>query len=158
MRIVVQSSNPIDWSGILFVIVALLLVGASLPGCSAQPPTTQAEASFDNTDDVFRRAFEQRARNLWVEGHGEVKRILSDDNDGSRHQRFILQLNSGQTLLIAHNIDVAPRVEGLQSGDKIHFRGIYEWNPQGGVVHWSHHDPKGKQSGGWVKHRGKTYQ
>ncbi|QOY51204.1 DUF3465 domain-containing protein [Candidatus Sulfurimonas baltica] len=40
---------------------------------------------------------------------GDVIRVLSDDNTGSRHQRFIIRLSSGQTLLIAHNIDLAPK-------------------------------------------------
>lgn len=44
-------------------------------------------------------------------GEGVVDRALSDDNDGSRHQRFILRLASGQTLLIAHNIDISLRIQ-----------------------------------------------
>lgn len=87
-----------------------------------------------------------------------VKRILPDDNDGSRHQRFILELGSGHALLIAHNIDVAPRISGLREGDRVEFRGDYEWNPEGGVVHWTHHDAGGRHPGGWLIHKGKTYQ
>jgi len=52
-----------------------------------------------------------------VRGIGTATRILSDDNDGSRHQRFILRLASGQTVLIAHNIDLAPRISSLSTGD-----------------------------------------
>ena len=84
--------------------------------------------------------------------------ILSDDNDGSRHQRFILRLDSGQTLLIAHNIDLAPRVSSLSEGDGIAFYGVYEWNPKGGVIHWTHHDPNNHHVTGWLQHNGKTYQ
>ena len=87
-----------------------------------------------------------------------VKLILPDDNKGSRHQRFILQLNSGQTLLIAHNIDIAPRITVLRQGDEVMFRGQYEWNPEGGVVHWTHHDPRGQHADGWLKHEGQTYE
>jgi hypothetical protein len=84
--------------------------------------------------------------------------MLDDDLSGSRHQRFILRLSSGQTVLIAHNIDVAPRVEGLQEGDSVSFYGVYEWNEKGGTVHWTHHDPAGKHMSGWLKHSGRTYQ
>ena len=35
---------------------------------------------------------------------------LPDDNKGTRHQRFILKLSSGQTLLVAHNIDLADKI------------------------------------------------
>jgi hypothetical protein len=83
--------------------------------------------------------------------------VLSDDKDGSRHQRFILQLPRGQTLLIAHNIDLAPRLP-LGLGDRVAFRGTYEWNELGGLVHWTHHDPQGIEDGGWIRYRRKTYR
>lgn len=84
--------------------------------------------------------------------------MLSDDFDGSKHQRFIVRLYNGQTLLLAHNIDLAPRVDSLREGDRISFYGEYEWNPKGGIVHWTHHDPAGRHVAGWIKFRGKTYQ
>ena len=93
-----------------------------------------------------------------AQGSGTVTRVLPDDNDGSRHQRFILQLASGRTLLVAHNIDLAPRVAGIRPGDKVDFYGEFESNSQGGVIHWTHHDPNGQHVGGWLKHKGRTYQ
>ena len=93
-----------------------------------------------------------------AKGSGTVVRILPDDNDGSRHQRFILRLASGRTLLIAHNIDLAPRIRGIREGDTVEFHGEFRSNPQGGVIHWTHHDPQGRHPGGWLRHRGKTYQ
>lgn len=140
-----------------YLILVLALFGAGVLGCTPQPASAQSGTSSDS-DRVLRRAFEQRTSNFQVEGRGVVKRILPDDNDGSKHQRFILELGSGQTLLIAHNVDVAPRIAGLRKGDKVAFRGEYEWNPKGGVIHWTHRDPDGQHSGGWLKHKGKTYQ
>ena len=93
-----------------------------------------------------------------AQGNGIVVRILSDDIDGSRHQRFILRLTSGRTLLISHNIDLAPRVSGLKEGDTVSFNGEYEANSQGGVIHWTHYDPAGRHVGGWLRHNGRTYQ
>lgn len=93
-----------------------------------------------------------------VQATGVVTRILPDDDEGSRHQRFILQLPSGQTLLIAHNIDLAPRVDGLKEGDTVAFNGEFEWNSKGGVVHWTHHDPSGRHVAGWLKHQGQVVQ
>jgi hypothetical protein len=93
-----------------------------------------------------------------VSGSGTVVRILSDDNDGSRHQRFILRLAGGRTLLIAHNIDLAPRINGIQPGDTVEFYGEYASNAQGGVIHWTHHDPQGRHAEGWLRHRGRTYK
>ena len=91
-------------------------------------------------------------------GSGKVTRILSDDNVGSRHQRFILKLPSNQTVLIAHNIDIAPRVPSLRVGDTVSFSGVYERNSKGGVVHWTHRDPKGHHEAGWLQRSGRTYQ
>ena len=91
-------------------------------------------------------------------GAGTVIRILSDDNDGSRHQRFILRLPGGRTLLIAHNIDLAPRINGIREGDTVEFHGEYAANSKGGVIHWTHHDPQGRHPAGWLRHQGRTYQ
>jgi hypothetical protein len=93
-----------------------------------------------------------------VSGEGRVTRILGDDSMGDRHQRFILELDSGQSLLIAHNIDIAPRVDSLQVGDTVSFYGEYEWNDKGGVIHWTHRDPQGQHDAGWIRYRGRTYQ
>lgn len=103
-------------------------------------------------------AYESHQSDVQVKGNGTVIRILKDDNEGSRHQKFILKLPSGQTILIAHNIDLAPRIDSISKGDQVQFYGEYEWNKKGGVVHWTHHDPKGHHTGGWLKHNGSTYQ
>ena len=116
----------------------------------------RAASVADN--DAIARAFANRASDIQVEGEGTVVRVLPDDVDGARHQRFILQLASGQTLLVAHNIDIAPRIERLEAGDSVSFNGEYVWNQKGGVIHWTHHDPQGRHVAGWLKHNGKTYK
>lgn len=93
-----------------------------------------------------------------VEGRGTVSRILPDDREGSRHQRFLLRLPQGQTVLVAHNIDLAPRINALREGDTVAFYGEYEWNSKGGLIHWTHHDPAGRHVDGWLRHQGRTYQ
>jgi hypothetical protein len=141
------------------VHIATLLVYALLwPGCGSvvQPSAQNGGASGD--DSATGRAFKTRTSNIQVEGEGVVTRILADDLDGSRHQRFIIRLESGQTVLIAHNIDLAPRVAGLQEGGGISFYGEYVWNEQGGKIHWTHHDPEGRHVAGWLKYNGRTYQ
>jgi hypothetical protein len=93
-----------------------------------------------------------------VSGSGTVIRIFPDDVSGGRHQRFLLRLPSGRTLLVAHNIDIAPRVEPLHEGDVVEYLGEFAWNPKGGVVHWTHHDPSGRHPAGWLRHDGRTFQ
>ena len=93
----------------------------------------------------------------WIEDTGVVVRLLRDDKEGAEHQRFVLRLKSGQTLLIAHNIDLASRVP-VGIGDRVHFRGVFEWNELGGVVHWTHRDPQGGEGEGFVRFRDRIYR
>lgn len=137
-----------------FILVLVCAVGVACP--SAPAPRSPGASASD--DEAIARAFKQRASNVQVEGQGVVRRVLADDNDGRRHQRFIVALDSGQTLLVSHNIDLAPRVAGLREGDEVSFSGEYEWNAEGGVIHWTHRDPKGRHVAGWIKHNGKVYQ
>ncbi|EKL06769.1 DUF3465 domain-containing protein, partial [Vibrio cholerae] len=101
-------------------------------------------------DAVLQQAYQSQQSDLQVQGFGQVVKVLPDDNDGSKHQKFILKLNSGQTLLVAHNIDLAPRIPNLQVGDSVEFYGEYEWNKKGGVLHWTHKDPQNRHAHGWL--------
>lgn len=103
-------------------------------------------------------AYDKQQSNVQVEGSGTVLRLLRDDNKGIRHQKFLLRLSSGQTILIAHNIDLAPKINALEKGDIVMFYGEYEWNNKGGVVHWTHSDPNNHHVNGWLKHNGNVYQ
>jgi len=109
-------------------------------------------------DTVLAAAYKNHKSDFQIQGRGFVIKQLADDNKGSRHQRILIRLASGQTLLIAHNIDLAPRVKALKEQDVIEFYGEYEWNKKGGVVHWTHRDPKNNHAHGWLRHQGKTYQ
>jgi hypothetical protein len=103
-------------------------------------------------------AYERKQSDVWVQGAGVVTKLLPDDNKGSRHQKFLVRINEKQSLLFAHNIDLSPRIDALKVGDNIEFRGEYVFNPKGGVIHWTHHDPKGQNKGGWIKHQGNTFE
>ena len=140
---------------LLVGILVLMLLGLGVPTTVFdQAIAKQTSAS----DAQLYYAFVNHSRDVSVEGSGAVEKILTDDLDGSRHQRFILRLSTGQTILIAHNIDIAPRVAQLRVGDNVIFSGRYEWNPQGGVVHWTHKDPQGREIGGWLIHNRAVYR
>jgi hypothetical protein len=114
--------------------------------------------AHDGSDAALENAYANHLSNLQIAGQGEVVKLLPDDQDGSRHQRFIVRLDSGRTLLVAHNIDLAQRIDALRAGDTVSFHGEYEWNAKGGVIHWTHHDPQGRHPAGWIRHNGQTYQ
>lgn len=94
---------------------------------------------------------------FWVGFNGKIVQNLKDDNKGSRHQKFLISPSKGITLLVAHNIDLASPIP-ISIGDTISLYGRYEWNNRGGVIHWTHHDPKGKKKGGWINVNGKVYR
>ncbi len=120
--------------------------------------TSCFSVSLYANDAVLQQAYQSQQSDLQVQGLGQVVKVLPDDNDGSRHQKFILKLNSGQTLLVAHNIDLAPRIPNLKVGDSVEFYGEYEWNKKGGVLHWTHKDPQNRHAHGWLKHNGQVYE
>ncbi len=136
-------------AGIALVLVAALVV--------QWYERSRPVATGDDGAARIIQAFQQEQSGVWVETAGRVQRVLSDDNEGSRHQRFIVALSGGHTVLVAHNIDLAERVP-LASGDEVRLRGEYEWNPQGGVLHWTHHDPRRRIDGGWIRHEGRTFR
>jgi hypothetical protein len=144
-------------------VVALVVAGALWQQLESGAPNADVARSVpaaaqSDSDARIAAAFRERRGDLQIEGAGVVVRTLRDDNDGSRHQRFLLELDSGQTLLVAHNIDLAPRISGLERGDRVRFFGEYEWNERGGVIHWTHHDPRGEHVGGWLEHEGRRYE
>ncbi len=108
-----------------------------------------------NSDDLS-ALYAAQANDVLVKFEADVVRILADDNQGSRHQKFIVE-NRGHTVLIAHNIDLAPRVP-VKVDDVVIIKGEYEWNDRGGVVHWTHHDPQKRRAGGWIELNGKKYK
>lgn len=137
----------------LLVIAALALYQYYGPAPDGEPAASRHAPSSQSAGT----AAQQWRAGQWVEATGTVQRVLSDDNDGSRHQRFILELQERRTLLIAHNIDLAERVP-VQRGERVRLRGRYESNDRGGVIHWTHHDPQGFNSGGWIEYKGVRYQ
>jgi hypothetical protein len=145
----------------LLILIALVISGflayTQHEGVSFAPSGAPAVEESD-ASELLQRAFQERRSNLQVRGTGVVERILADDNDGSRHQRFIIRTRLGQSILIAHNIDLAPRVAPLRVGDRIEFNGEYEWNERGGVIHWTHHDPRGRHEGGWIRRGEAVFQ
>jgi hypothetical protein len=107
---------------------------------------------------ILENAFHNQVSNVQVLVLGRVVSVLPDDTNGDRHQRFIVKLSNSQTLLVAHNIDIAPRVDGLRVGDQLYIYGEYDWNSQGGVIHWTHHDPNGSHVDGWIERNGQVFQ
>lgn len=148
----------------VLVIAAALYLTQRAGDPPAGPTAPQPRAGRDaaatqpaNDNELVARLFKERRSNVVVEVSGQVERTLRDDTQGSAHQKFLVRLAPHLTLLVAHNIDVAPRVP-VQRGSAVRLRGEYEWNAQGGVLHWTHRDPQGRHQDGWIEFEGRRYQ
>ena len=142
------------------IIVLAIALAVTIYGYFTNDPNLigSVQPQSESINQSIQAAYNNQQSDVQIKGSGVVLKLLRDDMDGSRHQRFILKLTSGRTLLIAHNIDLAPKLTSLKKGDSVEFNGEYEWNSKGGILHWTHHDPRGRHIGGWLKHNGRTYQ
>jgi hypothetical protein len=146
--------------GLVAVVYALIVQqGAWHRSQASIAAEAQAGPLSQSCDDsALTAAFRDHLSRIEVCGRGTIAKVLKDDTQGSRHQRFIVRVDAGQTLLIAYNFDIAPRIEALRAGAPVEFVGEYEWNPQGGVVHWTHRDPGGRHPSGWIRYAGRMYE
>jgi Protein of unknown function (DUF3465) len=151
----------IAFVGLLGVIYALALQhGVFDRGAQSAESAVAASPQrlADCDESALAEAYRDHQSRAEVCGHGVVAKVLRDDTEGVRHQRVIVRLATGQTVLIAYNYDLAPRIDGLRAGTPIEFAGEYAWNSQGGIVHWTHRDPARRHVAGWVRYGGHRYQ
>ncbi len=136
---------------LLFLLLLLLLVGKFFyEEKSSNLPAPQAQQ--------IAQAYTGKKSNVQVQGGGIVVKLLPDDLKGAKHQKFLIKVTDDMTILIAHNIDLAPRINSLKEGEEISFYGEYEWHSKGGIVHWTHHDPGKRHPDGWIKYKNRVYQ
>lgn len=135
---------------IVAVIACLVLTGcvptAQRPHFAAPPEEAQVIV-----------AQEGQARAVEVTVTAPVTRVLPDDTKGLPHQRFILGLANGTTVMVAHNTREASRVP-ITEGVTVTVHGEYIWNEKGGVIHWTHHSDNGRHEGGYIDFQGQHYQ
>ena len=131
-------------------LLPLLIVAVLVIYQYYQAGNEAVDAGLQTGGDAVEQAFAAQRSDLWLETRGRVIRVLRDDNEGARHQKFILQIDGGHSVLVAHNIDLARRIPARE-GVSLTVRGRYEWNDRGGVIHWTHHDPDGREQGGWIE-------
>lgn len=136
-----------------FLLLAVLFVGVSLP-----PTAHTAPASASASDRKLARAYDRGQSEFFIRFAATVKASLPTDYDGIRHQKFIVELKTGQTLLIAHNIDLSSPVRRLRVGERITIHGEYIWNDEGGLIHRTHDDTDGTLPNGWIRYKGKRYR
>jgi hypothetical protein len=132
--------------------VALVIATACAP---AAPAATASDIAAQNA--AIQRAFEQHSDGAELTATGMVDRVLSDQSGPSGpHERFIVRLSSGMTVLIEHNLSIAPRVP-VAVGMPVTVHGEYVWNAEGGLLHFTHHDPDRSHEAGYILYSGRRY-
>jgi hypothetical protein len=106
--------------------------------------------------DEIAAAFTDQRSGLMLEFDARVLRILTEAAPESPQQRFVVELDNGHVLLVVHDLERAAAVP-LAPYDLVRIRGEYQWNEQGGEVHWTHRDPGFGLKHGWIEHKGKRY-
>ncbi|HEY8297314.1 MAG TPA: DUF3465 domain-containing protein [Candidatus Baltobacteraceae bacterium] len=72
------------------------------------------------------------------------------------HEAFDAQTAAGPVEIV-DNVKLAPRVP-VQAGDRIDVRGEMVHDPgREPIVHWTHRDPAGEHTDGFIRLRGRLY-
>ena len=158
-----KNAKPLTVLGMLVLMAVLYAIDhwKGSQGTDTKEPTPAPKQDGRGTlragDEAIEEAIRMKRSGVVVETGGTIVKLLPDDRTGDRHQRFLIRLASGHTVLVAHNIDLAPKIPLRREGE-IRIRGQFEWNEKGGVLHWTHHDPGGRRPGGWIDWDGKRYK
>jgi hypothetical protein len=134
----------------MIAVFTQLIAGA----CTSLSPA--ATAAADNA--AVKAAFDRHAEKVELTASGAIDRLLSDqDGPSGPHERFIVRLpDVGMTVLVEHNLSIAPRVPVIV-GETVVVHGEYVWNAQGGLLHFTHHDPARSHEGGYILYGGRRY-
>ena len=132
-------------------VILPLAVACALAGCS----TTQTP-----DDRAVCDAYSGQRSHVEVVADGTITRLFGvAQGRVSPHEGFLLRLASGCSLVVRveANTDFTGPIP-LREGQSVAVKGEYEYYPGGGVVHWTHRDPRGRHEGGYISSGGQVYE
>lgn len=134
-------------------MLVLLLAAGRLGGCAA--------AHGDDNAAIYGAWADQRSR-VEVTADGTVARILGTRQGRSgAHEGFLLHLRGagghGLSVRVETNVDITGAIP-LEPGESVEVRGEYIYDPRGGIIHYTHHDPAGRHESGYVEAGGDLYR
>ena len=105
------------------------------------------------------QAYAENRSHVEVVAEGVVTRLLGiQQGRVSPHEGFLMRLSSGCGLIV--RVEVNTDFTGpitLNPGESVVVKGEYEYYPLGGVVHWTHRDPRGRHDNGYIEAGGRSY-
>jgi len=107
-------------------------------------------------------AWSEHRSHIEVTATGSVAHILGTRSGPSgEHEGFLLHLRGaagrGLTVRVEDNVDLTGPIP-LHEGSDVEVRGEYIYDPRGGLIHYTHRDPRLRHSAGYVRVEGKIYQ
>lgn len=131
-------------------LLAALAAAAALQACAATEPAD---------DPALCAAYSAGRSHVEVVADGTVTRTLGvQQGRVSPHEGFLMRLGSGcsVTVRVEVNTDFTGSIP-VDRGQHVLVKGEYEYYPLGGVIHWTHRDPRGRHAGGYVATGGRIY-
>lgn len=144
-----------------WLLLGLLVIASIVGGVfylrlhSAGPSLRSARRQARVGCAAARKAFHDRDTGAWLTVSGKIIQLLPDEYGSLQHQRFIVRCASGLTVLIVNDVSIGTRVP-VADGDMVAVHGLYVWNSQGGLVHFTHR-AEGGGAGGWILFRDHIY-
>jgi len=134
---------------------AIVLIALAAAACSST-----ASDQPDNLAAIQAIQAHRSGQEVTVEGTVASAPQFSRGPTG-RHEDFVLEVSSGtgeqQLIHVAHNVDIAPEVP-LDEGMDIIVHGELDIDRSGPVIHFTHHDPRGRHQPGFIRIKnGPTY-
>jgi hypothetical protein len=83
--------------------------------------------------------------------------MLREEDYREPHQRFLLMLSNGTTVLVANDLQYGTYAP-VQEGNVVRIHGEYIWNERGGVLHWTHKSDEPRHESGYIDFNGMRYQ
>lgn len=124
--------------------------------------TACAPATNDASNGAVYDAWRAGRSHVEVTAHGAVARVLGERVGASgTHLGFLLHLSGGAgrglTVRVEDNVDLTGHI-AVNAGDDVTVRGEYIYDSRGGLIHYTHRDPRGRHESGYVRVGDRIYQ
>ncbi|MEO6990055.1 MAG: DUF3465 domain-containing protein [Candidatus Baltobacteraceae bacterium] len=134
-------------------LTTLTVLATALGGC--------ATTSTDSGNGAVAAAWQAHRSHVEVTASGSVARVLGTRvGPSGAHEGFLLHLRGaegrGLTIRVEDNVDLTGPIP-LRAGDDVEVHGEYIFDPRGGLVHYTHRDPRGHHPSGYVRVGGRLY-